>query len=41
MTEVLTKMSLYHFHERLWANISWGISGGGTQPAPTLKDAET
>ncbi len=25
VTEVLTKMVLYYFHERAWANISWGM----------------
>ncbi|MCB2065911.1 MAG: DUF2061 domain-containing protein [Erythrobacter sp.] len=23
-TEVITKMALYYFHERVWANIKWG-----------------
>ena len=25
ITEVLTKMVLYYFHERAWANIGWGM----------------
>ncbi|WP_394730167.1 DUF2061 domain-containing protein [Altererythrobacter sp. GH1-8] len=26
VTEVLTKMVLYYFHERAWANIAWGMA---------------
>lgn len=26
VTEVLTKMVLYYFHERAWANVSWGFT---------------
>lgn len=26
VTEVLTKMALYYFHERAWSNIGWGLS---------------
>ena len=40
VTEVLTKMFLYYFHERIWASISWGMSVGSGDPAETLKDAE-
>ena len=40
ITEVLTKMFLYYFHERIWANIAWGTAGGDGQAAKTLKDAE-
>lgn len=25
LTEVLTKMVLYYFHERAWASVSWGF----------------
>jgi uncharacterized membrane protein len=25
VTEVLTKMVLYYFHERAWANVKWGV----------------
>ncbi|TNE31367.1 MAG: DUF2061 domain-containing protein [Alphaproteobacteria bacterium] len=25
ITEVLTKMVLYYFHERAWASIHWGV----------------
>ena len=30
LTEVLTKMVLYYFHERAWAAVSWGFK----QPEP-------
>lgn len=26
LTEVLTKMVLYYFHERAWASIKWGLA---------------
>jgi len=26
ISEVLTKMVLYYFHERAWANIRWGVA---------------
>ena len=41
ITEVLTKMFLYYFHERIWANISWGTTGDAGQSAKTIKDADT
>ena len=25
LTEVLTKMALYYFHERAWSGIGWGM----------------
>ncbi len=25
VTEVLTKMVLYYFHERAWSSVSWGV----------------
>jgi uncharacterized membrane protein len=25
VTEVLTKMVLYYFHERAWASVKWGV----------------
>jgi len=25
VTEVLTKMVLYYFHERAWGSVSWGV----------------
>ena len=39
-TEVLTKMFLYYFHERIWANISWGTAADTGQSAETFKDAD-
>ncbi|WP_374281658.1 DUF2061 domain-containing protein [Novosphingobium sp.] len=32
-TEVITKVLLYYFHERVWASIGWGAS-----PAPPPPD---
>lgn len=33
-TEVLTKMVLYYFHERVWSSIGWGLHPGeANQPA--------
>lgn len=32
-TEVITKVLLYYFHERVWASIGWGA-----KPAPTPDD---
>ena len=26
ISEVMTKMVLYYFHERAWANVSWGFA---------------
>ena len=26
ISEVVTKMVLYYFHERAWANVSWGFA---------------
>jgi len=40
-TEVLTKMFLYYFHERVWAGISWGLSGDTGQTAEAPKDSNT
>lgn len=30
-TEVVTKILLYYFHERLWALVPWGHGGGQEQ----------
>lgn len=30
ITEVLTKMVLYYFHERAWSASTWGINGAAT-----------
>ena len=26
ITEVLTKMVLYYFHERAWSSVNWGVA---------------
>jgi len=31
-TEVVTKILLYYFHERLWALVPWGHGGDKAQP---------
>ena len=28
LTEVLTKMVLYYFHERIWSSVHWGAKRG-------------
>ena len=33
-TEVLTKMVLYYFHERAWANVSWGFESDEEEAQP-------
>ena len=33
ISEVLTKMVLYYFHERAWANVSWGFAKGEGEAA--------
>jgi uncharacterized membrane protein len=33
--EVLTKMVLYYFHERVWSHIDWGYR---EQPVPVVND---
>ena len=38
ITEVLTKMFLYYGHERIWANIKWGL---GQDPAPVTEGASS
>ena len=37
-TEVLTKMVLYYFHERVWSSIGWGLHPG--QPAESAEKSE-
>ncbi|MXO47079.1 DUF2061 domain-containing protein [Erythrobacter vulgaris] len=34
VTEVLTKMVLYYFHERAWANVSWGFAEDKEEALP-------
>ncbi|SCW72621.1 Uncharacterized membrane protein [Sphingobium faniae] len=36
-TEVVTKILLYYFHERAWAQIDWGLPRG--QPPEQMEDA--
>lgn len=35
-TEVFTKILLYFFHERAWAQFAWGLSPHGTAAEPEL-----
>jgi len=35
-TEVLTKMVLYYFHERVWSSIGWGMKPGPDDPAANI-----
>jgi uncharacterized membrane protein len=36
LSEVLTKMVLYYFHERAWSSVKWGMKlGEPAEPAPT------
>lgn len=35
-TEVLTKMVLYYFHERVWSSIGWGLHPTGTAEPPEM-----
>ena len=39
-TEVVTKILLYYFHERLWAVVPWGHGRGEAQP-DALTEAAT
>ena len=38
ITEVLTKMVLYYFHERAWAAVDWGVSGAPAAPLAKIED---
>lgn len=33
-TEVITKIGLYYFHERIWSSVQWGM-----KPEPVAEDA--
>lgn len=33
LTEVITKIVLYYFHERIWSSISWGTHRAAANPA--------
>lgn len=35
-TEVLTKLFLYYFHERVWSSIRWGASRTPDDPAAQI-----
>ena len=35
-TEVLTKIFLYYFHERIWSAIRWGAERGEDDPASKI-----
>ena len=37
ITEVLTKMVLYYFHERAWGSIGWGIADATDAPGNQAK----
>lgn len=39
ITEVLTKMVLYYFHERAWANVAWGFAKSGKESQAGEKPA--
>ena len=32
-TEIITKIALYYFHERIWTSIHWGTARGPVDPA--------
>lgn len=38
-TEVLTKILLYFFHERVWASIHWGHRPHAAEAAPAIDGA--
>jgi uncharacterized membrane protein len=38
ITEVLTKMVLYYFHERAWSSVGWGLRTDGAVPAPAVQE---
>ena len=33
-TEVITKIALYYFHERIWTSIHWGLARPADEVAP-------
>jgi uncharacterized membrane protein len=35
-TEVLTKILLYYFHERIWSSIGWGARRDDDDPAANI-----
>lgn len=39
LTEVLTKMVLYYFHERVWSSVQWGAERGAAPRAAAEVEA--
>ncbi len=37
LTEVLTKMLLYYFHERAWASVKWGVTWADEEKDPAAR----
>ncbi len=35
-TEVITKIFLYYFHERIWSSIRWGANRSPDDPAASI-----
>jgi len=35
-TEILTKLLLYYFHERVWSSIRWGTARSPVDPATQI-----
>lgn len=35
-TEVITKIALYYFHERVWSSIKWGAQRGPDDPTANI-----
>lgn len=35
-TEVITKIGLYYFHERVWSSIQWGTKRESEDPAANI-----
>lgn len=36
LTEVITKIGLYYFHERIWSSVSWGAKRTPDDPAANI-----
>jgi uncharacterized membrane protein len=36
LTEVITKIALYYFHERIWTSIEWGTLRTARDPAAEI-----
>jgi len=35
-TEVITKIALYYFHERVWSSVKWGAQRNPDDPAANI-----